>query len=203
MNLTESTTQAAVRVFRDAGGTLRTSEARSRGVHPRTLRHLAEAGTIEKVSRGLYRLADAEPTRHDDLIIVAKRAPKAVATLLTAFDIHDLTDEIPHAVYIALPRGIHAPRLDYPPLHTVHVSEPAYSAGIETHTMGGVTISVYSAARAVIDGFKFRSTVGVDVATDALKTYLRRPDRSLPDLHRYAEACRMTRVMQPYLEALV
>lgn len=203
MSLTESTIQAALRVFHEAGGTLRASEARSRGVHPRTLRHLQKAGVIDKVSRGLYRLAEAEPTRHDDLVIVAKRAPKAVVTLLTAFDIHDLTDEIPHAVYIALPRGIHAPRLDYPPLHTVHVSEPAYSAGIEIHAIGGVDVSVYSAPRAVVDGFKFRSTVGVDVAADALETYLQRPDRSLTDLYRYADTCRMTRVMQPYLDAFI
>ncbi|WP_022836392.1 type IV toxin-antitoxin system AbiEi family antitoxin domain-containing protein [Salisaeta longa] len=203
MSVADSTIASALREFRAAGGTLRASEARARGVHPRTLRHLEEAGAIDKVSRGVYRLAEAEPTRYDDLVIVAKRAPKAVVTLLTAFDVHDLTDEIPHAVYIALPRGIHAPRLDHPPLHTVHVSEPAYSAGIETHVIGGVDVSMYSAPRAVVDGFKFRSTIGVDVATDALKRYLQRSDRSLQDLHRHAETCNMTNVMQPYLEALM
>lgn len=203
MSLTEPTIQSALREFRKAGGTLRTSEARSRGVHPRTLRHLEKSGAIDKVSRGLYRLSDADPTRHDDLAIVAKRSPKSVITLLSAFDVHDLTDEIPHAVYIALPRGIHAPRLDYPPLHTTHVSEPAYSAGIDVHQVGGVDVSVYNAPRAVVDGFKFRSMIGVDVATEALKRYLQRADRSLQDLHTYAETCGMTNVMQPYLDALL
>lgn len=203
MSLAESTIESALREFRKAGGTLRTSEARSRGVHPRTLRHLERAGTLEKVSRGLYRLSDAEPTRHDDLVIVAKRSPKAVVTLLSAFDVHDLTDEIPGAVYIALPRGTHPPRLDYPPLHTVHVSEPAYSAGIEALEVSGVDVSIYSPPRAIVDGFKFRSTIGVNVAADALKRYLKRSDRSLKDLHRYAEVCGMANVMQPYLEALI
>lgn len=203
MSITDSTIESALREFRKAGGTLRTSEARSRGVHPRTLRHLEASGAIDKVSRGLYRLADAEPTRHDDLSIVAKRSPKAVITLLSAFDVHDLTDEIPHAVYIALPRGIHAPRLDYPPLHTVHVSDPAYNAGIDVHQICGVDVSVYTAPRAVVDGFKFRSTIGVDVATEALKRYLKRSDRSLQDLHEHAETCGMTNVMQPYLDALL
>jgi len=203
MNLTDSTIAFALREFRKAGGTLRTSEARSRGVHPRTLQHLVDEGAVEKVSRGLYRLSDVDPTRHDDLVIVARRSPKAVVTLLSAFDVHDLTDEIPHAVYIALPRGIHSPRLDHPPLHTVHVSEPAYSTGIETRMIGGVDVSMYSAPRAVVDGFKFRSTIGVDVATDALKRYLQRSNRSMQDLHRYAEACGMTNVMQPYLDALM
>ena len=203
MTVADSTIESALREFRKAGGTLRTSEARSRGVHPRTLRYLEESGAIDKVSRGLYRLAEAEPTRHDDLVIVAKRSPKAVVTLLSAFDVHDLTDEIPHAVYIALPRGIHPPRLDYPPIHTVHVSEPAYRAGIEVHKIGGIDVSIYSAPRAVVDGFKFRSTIGVDVASEALKRYLQQQDRSLQDLHRYAETCAMTNVMQPYLEALM
>jgi predicted transcriptional regulator of viral defense system len=198
-----ATIHSALQTFRDAGGVLRTSEARARGVHPRTLRHLEEEGQLEKLSRGLYRLSDADPTRHEDLIIVGKRSPKAVVTLLSAFDIHDLTDEIPHAVYIALPRGAHAPKLDHPPLHTVHVSEPAYSAGIEQHTIGGVEVAVYSAPRAVVDGFKFRSTIGDNVAADALKRYLERPDRSLDDLHRYAEICNMTNVMQPYMTALL
>jgi len=203
MSITESTIESALREFREAGGTLRTSEARSRGVHPRTLRYLEDSGAIDKVSRGLYRLSDAEPTRHDDLVIVAKRSPKAVVALLSALDVHDLTDEIPHAVYIALPRGIHPPRLDYPPLHTVHVSEPAYSTGIDVHKVGGVDVSIYSAPRAVVDGFKFRSTIGVDVATEAPRRYLQRSDRSLRDLHRYAETCGMKNVMQPYLDALL
>jgi predicted transcriptional regulator of viral defense system len=194
----------ALRVFEEAGGTLRTSEARAQGVHPRTLYHLRDTGHLERLSRGLYRLADRPASEHEDLVIVAGRVPEAVVTLISALAFHDLTDEIPRAVHIALPRGKRFPRLDYPPLETVHVSEPAFSTGIETRALaGGLDVRVYDPARTVADCFKFRGQIGKDVALGALKTYLRRSGRDLQALMRYADVCRVKSVMRPHVESLL
>ena len=203
MYVSEQNAKQALRLFEEAGGTLRTKEALEKGIEPRTLYYLRDEGRLETLSRGLYRLAEQPASEHDDLITVAGRVPEAVVTLVSALAFHELTDEVPHSVYVALPRGKRTPQLDYPPLEAIHVSEPAYSAGIEHHRMDGVDVKVYEPARTVADSFKFRKRIGKDVAIGSLKAYLSRPDRDLQSLMRYADICRVKNVMTPYVESLL
>src|SRR5690606_26915532 len=89
-------------IFRKAGGVLRTAQALRAGIHPRDLYALRDAGAIEAVSRGVYRLADLPPLAEPDLAAVCARVPKAVIAVISALHFHALTTEIPHAVNIAL-----------------------------------------------------------------------------------------------------
>ena len=193
--------EAAARIFRDQGGILRTGEALDLGIHPRTLYAMRDAGEIEQLSRGLFRLADLPPLGHPDLIPVALRAPSGVLCLVSALPFHDLTTEIPHEVYLALPRGTDAPRMDHPPLRVCWFTGRAFSDGIETHTLDGVDVRIYGAAKTVADCFKYRNKLGVDVAVEALRGFLRRSGSSVDELMRYARVCRVARVMRPYVEA--
>ena len=95
------------------------------------------------------------------------------------------------------------PELDYPPLRVFHYSGSALTEGIEVHAINSVPVKIYSTAKTVADCFKFRNKIGVDVAVEALKRYLERADASPRALLQYARICRVERVMQPYLEALV
>ncbi len=88
----------ALEIFRRHGGTLRTKEALALGIHPRTLYALRDAGDLERLSRGLYRLAELPAPAEPDLVIVAKRAPGAVLCLISALAYHGLTTQIPHVV---------------------------------------------------------------------------------------------------------
>jgi len=81
-------------------------------------------------------------------------------------------------------------------------SGAALTEGIETHQLEGATIRVYSAAKTVVDCFKYRNKIGIDVAVDALRDYSRRHRGGATELARFARICRMTRVMQPYLDAI-
>ena len=190
-------------LFREHGGLLRTSQALDLGIHPRTLYHLRDTGRLEQVSRGVYRLAALPPLDNPDLVTVATRTPEAVICLISALAFHEITLEVPHEVYIALPRGVRGPDLDYPPLRIFHFSGPALSEGVETHEINNVPVKIYSAAKTVADCFKFRNKIGVDVAVEALKLYLEHTKAGPRELLRYARICRVERVMQPYLEALV
>ncbi|MFQ5569160.1 MAG: type IV toxin-antitoxin system AbiEi family antitoxin domain-containing protein [Rhodothermales bacterium] len=190
-------------IFREHGGLLRTSEAIDLGIHPRTLYYLRDTRRLDQVSRGVYRLADLPPLDDPDLVTVATRSSEAVICLISALAFHEITLEVPHEVYIALPRGMRGPELDYPPLRVFHYSGLALSEGIEIHEINSVPVKIYSAAKTVADCFKFRNKIGVDVAVEALKRYLERTDASPRTLLKYARICRVERVMQPYLEALV
>jgi predicted transcriptional regulator of viral defense system len=202
VELTESE-QKAIELFREQGGTLRTSEALRLGIHPRTLYALRDAGVLEQLSRGLYRLAEMPPLDHPDLVTVSLRVPQAVICLLSALAFHELTTQIPHAVHIALESKAEAPRLDYPPLRVFWFSGRAWSEGIETHTLDDVPVQMYGPAKSVADVFKYRNKIGLDVALEALRLYRRHPAFDVGELLQYARICRVGNVIRPYLEALL
>ena len=195
--------QQAIELFREQGGTLRTSEALHLGIHPRTLYALRDAGLLKKLSRGLYRLAEMPPLVHPDLVVVALKVPQAVICLLSALAFHELTTQIAHAIHIALESQAEAPRLDYPPLRIFWFSGPAWSEGIETHTLDSAPVRLYNPAKSVADTFKYRNKIGLDVALEALKLYRRHPAFDVGELLRYARVCRVENVVVPYLEALL
>jgi predicted transcriptional regulator of viral defense system len=195
--------QQAIELFREQGGTLRTSEALRLGIHPRTLYALRDAGVLEQLSRGLYRLSEMPPLVHPDLVTVALRVPQSVTCLLSALIYHELTTQIPHAVHIALEGGSEAPRLDYPPLRVFWFSGLAWSEGIETHTLDGAPVRMYNPAKSVSDAFKYRNKIGLDVALEALRLYRRHLSFDIGELLGYARACRVENVIKPYLEALL
>ena len=189
--------------FRRAGGTLRMSEALRRGVSRTTLYALLQEGAVERISRGVYRLADLPPISTPDLVTVATRIPKGVVCLISALAYHELTTEVPHAVYLALRRGSAAPRLDHPPLRVFRFSEPAFSSGIETRKLDGVAVRIYSVDKTVADCFKYRHKIGLDVALEALRGWRTRKGATVETLLDQARVCRVEKIIRPYLEALL
>src|SRR5947209_10198506 len=137
-------TRRATAAFQRYGGLLRMAEAVRAGVHRRTLYALRDAGILEQLSRGLYRLADSPPLGNPDLVTVARRVPRGVICLISALAFYDLTTQVPHEVYLAVPRASAPPRLDYPPVRIFRFGTRAYAAGVETHAIDGTTVRIYS-----------------------------------------------------------
>lgn len=189
-------------LFRKAGGVLRTAQVLRAGVHRRDLYALRDAGALELVSRGVYRLAGLPALSDPDLITVTTRVPRAVIALVSALHFHGLTTEIPHQVSIALPRGTSRPKLDWPPLRVYRFSGEMLTAGVETHERDGVRLRIYGAAKTVADCFRFRNRLGIDVAVEALRTGLEERKFTPAELLRAAKICRVDRIVRPYLEAL-
>jgi predicted transcriptional regulator of viral defense system len=191
----------AIRVFRDQGGIMRTAKAMGSGVHPRTLYAMKDRGTVVELSRGVYRLAELPELQHQDLAAVAMRVPKGVVCLVSALAYHDATDQIPHEVQIALPRGTPTPKIHHPPIRVFRFSEPTYSDGVELAHFDGVTVKVYSLGKTVVDCFKFRNKIGLDVAIEGLRSALTH-GVSAQEILAYARNCRMFNTILPYVEAL-
>jgi len=182
-------------------GLLRTSDLDAIDAPRVVLTRLTAAGLLEKVGRGLYRLPSHLGLEHEGLAAVATKVPQAVFCLLTALQFHELTTQLPRQIWIAMPRGSHVPRIDYPPIKMVQMTGAVYTAGIEEHLRDGVKLRVYSAAKTVVDCFKHRNKIGLDVALEALKDVRAKRKATADDLWRYAKICRVTNVMRPYLEA--
>lgn len=178
------------------------SEALAAGLNRRSLYALRDAGTITQLSRGVYRLASLPELEAPDLVTVAARVPAGVVCLISALAYHELTTQIPHAVDIALPRGAEKPRIDHPPVSVHWFSGPAFTSAIETPTVDGQKLRVYSAEKSVADAFKYRSKLGLDVALEALRTWRGSRGAAIGRLLTQARVCRVDRVMRPYLEAV-
>jgi len=183
-------------------GMLRPGDLEGVGAARVMLTRMTASGQLEKVGRGLYRLPGANASEHETLTTVAARVPQAVFCLLTALQFHGLTTQLPRQVWIAMPRGSHAPRLDYPPVKMVQFTGEAYTEGVEVFERDQVPLRVYGVAKTVADCFKHRNKIGLDVALEALRDARSQKKASADDLWRFAKICRVANVMRPYLEAI-
>ena len=193
----------AVAIFKKHGGILRTAQALRAGIHPSTLYAMRDSGSIEVVSRGVYRLAGSEPLGNPDLVIVATRVRGGVICLISALAFHKITTQIPHEVHVALLRGAEEPRLEHPPIKTYRFTGQAFTAGIETHELDGVSVRIYSLEKTLADCFKFRNKIGLDTAVEAVRFYRERRSVKVDALMRYATICRVEKVIRPYLQAIL
>ena len=193
----------AVATFRKHGGILTSAAAIRAGIHPATLYALRNNGSLDRLSRGLYRLADGRGLNNPDLVTVALKVPKGILCLISALSFHELTTQVPHEVQVALPRGAESPRLDHPPIRVFRLTGKALTEGVEIHEVDGVPVRVYSVEKTLADCFKFRNRIGVDVAVEALRFYRERKKVDVGALLRYAAICRVENVMRPYLEAVL
>ena len=200
---TDKQIKAAKRIFRRHGGVMRTGEATAQGVHCRTLYAMRDAGILEHLDRGLYRLADLPPLSDPDLVTVARKVPKGVLCLISALHFHDITTQIPHAVSIAVKRGTEPPRLNFPPIRVYWFSGEAFTAGVEEHTIENTTIRVYCAEKTLADCFKYRNKIGMDTVLEALTLYCEKQKPKPRKLLQYARVCRVEKVMRPYLDVLL
>ncbi len=128
--------------------------------------------------------------------------PKAIFCLLTALRFHGLGTQNPREVWLAVDRRAGIPRVDFTPIRTVRISGQALATGIEAHNVEGVRVRVTSPARTVVDCFKVRNKIGVDVAVEALRDYRRLRKGTVDELWREADRLRMTRVMRRYWDAM-
>lgn len=192
----------AIEIFRKHGGMLRTHQAIQAGISPRTLYAMRDQGKLVMLDRGRFRLTDAIPFEHPDFVQVALAIPKGVICLISALAFHNLTTQIPHQVYLALPVDAEKPRLSYPPIRLIWLSGEVYTSGIEIHELDNIPVHIYGKEKTVADCFKFRNKIGMDVAREALREGLRQGCK-VDRLLEYARIDRVEKIMRPFLEALL
>jgi predicted transcriptional regulator of viral defense system len=181
---------------------LRARDVAQHGLPTVALTRLVQAGKLQRVARGLYGLPDAEISEHRSLAEVSARVPKGVVCLLSALRVHEIGTQAPHEVWIAIPPHMASPRLDQPAIRVVRMADVALAEGIERRKIDGVKVPVFNAARTVVDCFRFRNKIGLDVALEALRDGWSQRKFTLDELWRHATRGRVANVMRPYIEAI-
>lgn len=181
---------------------MRAGELRAQGVPPSTLSRMVAAGDVVRLGRGLYQLADASTNSQHELALAAKRVPKGVICLVSALAFHNLTDQLPRRVWVAIGSRDWRPTVDYPPLRIVRLSPDLLSQDIERHPIDGAEVKVFGAARSVIDAFRWERTVGRNLAIESLREALRQRKATPAQLAETATRLGVWAKVRPYLEAL-
>ena len=184
-------------------GPLRTRDLELEGIPRAYLKRLCQRGLLEQINRGIYRLTDTSVSELASLSEVSKRVPHAVICLLSALQVHGMTTEAPHAVWVMIERHARLPKLNSPRLEVVRASGQARNYGVEIRMIDNVKVQLTTPAKTVADCFRFRRHVGLDVALAALKDYLKKRLGNIDMLIDAARADRIYAFMRPYLEALV
>ena len=201
--MAQKTGRQQILALAQARGWVTAREASRAGVHTQALSRLVADGTLERVARGLYRLASAPITEYHGLVLAAAAAPKGVICMLSALVFHGIGTQLPAEVWLAIERGTRPPKVENLRLRIVRFTGAAFHEGIEVHEVEGLHLRVYGVAKTLADLFKARHRVGLDVAVEALREAWRDRRFTMADLERAARACRVERVMRPYLEAVI
>lgn len=184
-----------------AKGMIRPRDLKAAGIPESYLWELASEGRIQNLGRGLYALNELELSSFHSLVEIAHYVPRGVICLLSALQYHELTTQLPPAIWLAIPAHAHRPQIPHLTLELVQIKPDLMTLGVETHELEGTLVRIFSAARTIADCFKFRSRVGMDVALEALKLGLEKGIKA-NEIWSYCKPLRVSKVILPYLEAL-
>jgi predicted transcriptional regulator of viral defense system len=186
-----------------AAGVLRPRDLGAHGIARQYLRLAEQEGLIVRSGRGLYVPADVAIGEFHTFAQAAKRVPKGVICLLSALRFHDIGTQSPFEIWLAIGEKDRRPASGIPPLRVARFSKQSLDFGQTTHTVEGVPVRVFSAAKTVADCFKYRNKIGLDVALEALRESIRSRKATADGLWQAAKVCRVANVMKPYMEALL
>ncbi|NOX98611.1 MAG: transcriptional regulator [Verrucomicrobia bacterium] len=174
------------------------------GISDQSLTRLVRDGHLTRVRRGIYHHVDSPVTEHHDLIQVIQSAPKAVIVLISALKFHNIGTQQAYQVWIQLPMKARSPKIDWPPIRIVRTRvEVLFTEGVVIHKLSRVDVAITSPERTVVDCFKQRNKLGIDVCNEALRDVIQKDRNSRREIHRLARLTRVSKVMQPYMEAML
>ncbi|HRW25553.1 MAG TPA: type IV toxin-antitoxin system AbiEi family antitoxin domain-containing protein [Spirochaetia bacterium] len=183
------------------GGYASSSILFSAGFHPAQLADLVNSGSLTRIKRGLYALAGG--VIRSELADVQRAMPGCVFCLGTALSIHGIGTWEPIDVQLAVRRDRRIALPDFPPIRLYSFSGVRFELGVEEHETEAGTILVYDREKTICDILRFRKAIGLDIAMEALREYLKSTPRNVQKLFEYAKRLRMEGTIRGYAEALL
>jgi predicted transcriptional regulator of viral defense system len=178
----------------------RASEVERAGFHREYLRSLVAKGLATRIARGVYAAGDGDELI-DRYATAFAHVPGGVICLLSALAHHGVTTQNPHQLWMAISRKDWRPSVP-PAIRLVTYADTLFLHGSQPLSPQLPRFRVYCLERTVVDCFKFRHLVGLDVAIEALRDVRRRRLASVAEIGEYARALKVERFMRPYLEAV-
>ena len=183
---------------------LRECDIQGAGISSTAITRAVASGDLERLSLGVYRHPNSSWDENINISEVSARVPQAVIVLLSALHFHLIGSHQAHSVWILLRNNAVPPRISYPPIEVVKSGvDAAFELGVEIHKLNDISVQITSPARTVVDCFKYRSRVGLDVCLEALRAVILEKKASPAEILKLAKMQRVSKVIQPYLETLI
>lgn len=183
-------------------GMVRLSEFLSQGITAATVSRLERDGAVVRLARGLYQREDAPVDANHTLAEASKLVPKGVICLASALAFHELTDQLPAKVWMAIGSKDWHPRFQYPPVRFARFPEMQLSRDVELHRIDGVQVPIFGVAKTITDLFRYRRTVGIHLAIEGLREALRKRKITPAEIAKRAAEASVWKTVEPYLTAL-
>ena len=183
-------------------GMVRLSEFLTLGVTAATVSRLEREGAVVRLARGLYQRPDASVDANHTLAEASKLVPKGVICLASALAFHQLTDQLPPKVWMAIGPKEWRPRFRYPPVRFARFPETQLRSDVEHHRIDGVRVPIFGVAKTITDLFRYRRTVGINLALEGLREALRNRKATPAEIAKRAVKSGVWKTMEPYMNAL-
>jgi predicted transcriptional regulator of viral defense system len=180
----------------------RARELKAAGIDAATIARAVRAGAVIRAGRGLYQLPGSELDLESTLAEASKRVPRGVICMTSALAYHQLTDQMPRKVWMAIGAKAWQPIVEYPPLRFVRFRSPYLEYGVEHHLISGVAVAIYSIPKSLADAFRSRRFVDRSVAIECLRNAIGQRKATPAEIAQVAKCCGAWKQMRPYLEAL-
>ncbi len=183
-------------LFREHNGYLTTRQMPDNATYM-AIQRLVNKGVVERVRRGVYYYPEDEG---ELMIDVSKVTPGGVLCLYSAWFYYQLSVQIPQSYCIAIERSRKIVLPKYPPITLYYWKKAHHELGITKQIIDGYEVEIYDLEKCVCDAVKYRNKVGIDVCSEVIKEYLKRKDRDIMRLTRYARIMRIETTLKKYLE---
>ena len=165
------------------------------------LRRLIREGIVNRVKRGFYRLNDSPRVFQESE--VAKMIPNGIFCMFTAWSYYELSTHVPAEYHVAIPKTLKTVLPDYPPVKLYYWVTETFDIGKTSAEMNGSMVNVYDLERSVCDAVKFRRKIGTDILSEILHNYIRRKDKNLDKLMKYADRLRISNSLKQMLQIIL
>lgn len=162
------------------------SELKEQGFTPYKIRQLVDAGDLNKLNKKYYENTVYAGDESNFLYAYAY-APNGVICLMSVAVYYGLTTYSPDAVDVAIERKAKVSTLPvFPELNINYYTDDRFNIGIRDVQEGRNHFRIYDMEKNVVDIVYYREKVGIEETKEILINYLRRDDRDLNRLIRYA-----------------
>jgi predicted transcriptional regulator of viral defense system len=185
-----------IQLFKKNNGFLTTSKLYTKGFSKYEINKLIDNDTIIRIKRGLYKLAENNNVNVYEEI--NKIIPKGIFCLFSAWRYYDLTTYIPHEQHIAIFSKSKVALPEYPPIKIYYWTKETYELGVVSEKF-----KIYDLEKSVCDAIRYRTKIGNDILNEILKTYLKRKDKNLDKLMKYAIKLNISNILKQYLDILI
>jgi predicted transcriptional regulator of viral defense system len=187
--------------FVDDSGMLLTNTALKGGVRKDEFYRFIRMNHFEKIAHGIYLSPEAW---EDEAFVLHRRCPKAVFSHDEALFYHKLTDREPMQQTITLYSGYNTRNLKASGVKVFTVQKKLLPIGsIMVRNSFGHLIPIYDLERTICDLVRNRSSFEIQDFQSAIKSYVKRADKDLNRLMKYAPLFRIEKLIRHYMEVLL